>query len=188
MEIVRGLDGRGADRCRMEFGERIVSEVKKPTAREIDALLESYSALQDMAKSAAETARAYQANADRAKASIVEMVEAFGEQHSAKSKKLRGDRHSAMTTIGTVVSTVPDAVEKLRLYVSNVSIGEGESVELMSQRLFSQRVSYQLVDAPSDVLASVKLPGRVRARVKGLIEACFRISTKAPSLKVELAA
>lgn len=153
----------------------------KPTPKAIDALILKYSGLESELDAADAVWTAAKVKLGAAKEELVALVEQFGSQHSAKSKKLDGARHSATTTTGTLTTVDAVAVEKLKAYT------DGAEVPELSSLLFSERVSYQLVDAPNEVIGGLDMPTRIRTKLKSLVALCFQVKTKAPSLKVDVA-
>lgn len=151
------------------------------TPKKIDALILNYSKLQAEQDAADAVWTAAKVKVDAAKAELVELVERLGERHTAKSKKLVGVRHSATTTTGTLTTVDDAAVQTLKAYADSAEIPE------LPGLLFSARVSYQLVDYPDEVIGGLDMPTRIRTKLKSLVALCFKVKTKAPSLKVDVA-
>lgn len=154
--------------------------MKVPTAREIDALISEFAGLQKIALEAGIAAKARTAESDAVKVRLVAMVEQFGAQHTPKSKRLKGNHNTATTTTGTLTSVDEAGVELLKKYLDKAEI------DGLRERFFTERVSYQLVDAPGEVLKTLSLPGKIRSKVTSLVALCFSVSTKAPSLKIDV--
>lgn len=157
------------------------TEVLAPTPKKIDALIAKYSELQADMDAADEVWTAAKTRVDAAKAELVDLVEQFGAQHAGKSKRLEGVRNSATTTTGTLTTVDAAAVDKLKAYT------DGADIPQLTQRFFSERVSYQLVDGPGEVLKTLDLPTRIRTKLTALVALCHQVKTKAPSLKVDVA-
>lgn len=158
------------------------SEVlRAPTPAEIDALIREYSDAQQVATAAKTAATVAQEAADRVKVRVIEMVETFGRRHTEKSKRLEGIHHKATTTTATCVVTDPVAIEQLHEYVEQADLVELEG------KLFVKQVSYSLVASPDEVLRTMSLGARIRAKLTAMVKSCFKITTKAPSLKIDVA-
>ncbi len=155
------------------------TEVKRPSAKEIDALIAKYAEAQGELQSADAEKKAKSEAADQLKAKLVAMVEAFGERHTEKSKRLAGAHNTATTTTGTLVQIDDAAVDKLKAALETAEVPQ------LREKFFSEKITYQLVQGPEDVLRTIELPARLRTRISGLLKGCFRIATRAPSLKVE---
>jgi hypothetical protein len=157
-----------------------VEEIKAPTPREVDALIAEYAERQKVAVAAGTAAQVAQRSADELKQRLVTMVETFGRRHTEKSKRLEGIHNKATTTTAVCTTTDPIAIEKLHEYVAKQDLVELEG------KLFQKQITYTLVASPDKVLASVSLAARIRTKLTGLVKSCFKITTKAPSLKIEV--
>lgn len=152
----------------------------RPTPKAIDDLIFRYSVLQSAAIAAGVTAKKASADADVLKAEIIVMVQTHGVKHAEKSKRLVGRTNTATITTGTSLSVDDQAVDTFKAYLDKSELPE------LSARFFSERVTYQLVDAPTEVLKKLDLGTKIRNKCAALIGACFQIKTKAPSLKVDV--
>lgn len=164
----------------MMTGSKMIRD-KAPSARQIDALIEEYAALQSALLKERATQRTIQEKCDERKAELLEVIEGFGVDHTEKSRRIQGLHHSAMATVGTLVQVDDAACESFREYLERTLPGE------VAEKFFCRHVSYQIVKGPDEVLRSLDLPTRVRNKVSELVRACFRVTAKAPSLRVELA-
>ncbi len=157
------------------------SEIAKaPTLREIDRIIAEYGAAHsELLAMEAATKRRKEA-VEALKLRVIALVEDHGRRHAEKSMRLVGLHNMATTTCGTM--TVVDAaqVDKLRVYL------EGQEMPELRQRFFSERVSYQLIDSPSEVLRGLTLPAKIRNRLTLLLAGCFQVKAKNPSLKIEI--
>lgn len=156
--------------------------LERPAPRWIDALIAEYAELQAVALEASTVAKAKAASADQIKARLVTLVETFGDQHTEKSKRLKGVRHSATTTTATRVSVDDTAVDTFRQYLAQSAQPE------LAPMFFTERTTYQLVGSPDKVLAGLSIGGRIRTKIVSLLQACFQVRTSAPSLKVDVGA
>ena len=154
---------------------------KAPSPAQIDALITEYSEAQKSAMAMKTAYGVAQGKADTIKERLVEWVETFGRKVTEKSKRLEGVHNKAMTTTAVCTVTDPAAVDKLHEYLEKQDLVELEG------KLFQRHVSYTLVAAPREVLAKVSLASRIRARLTALVDHCFKTTTKAPSLKIEVA-
>lgn len=152
-----------------------------PAPRQIDALIEAYASLQSALLEQRAVQRELQEQCDERKAELLELIEAYGVEHTGKSRRLQGLHHSAMATVGTLVQVDDQACESFRGYLEKTLPGG------IAERFFSRHVTYQIVKGPDEVLRSLELPARVRNKVSELVRACFRVTAKAPSLRVDLA-
>jgi hypothetical protein len=156
-------------------------ELKPPAPAEIDAMIAEYAEAQRVATAARTASSVMQEAADKVKVRLVEMVETYGRRHTEKSKRLEGNHHKATTTTATCVVTDPVAIDELHGYLTKKDLVELEG------KLFVKQVTYSLVASPDEVLRSVSLATRIRAKVTSLVKGCFKITTRAPSLKVDVA-
>jgi len=152
-----------------------------PTPKQIDALIAKYSAAQTRADALAATARILGAAAGEIKVELTAMVEKWGGRHTDKSKRLEGIHNTATTTTGTLTWIDAAAVEKLRLY-----LGKTETPTL-AKEFFEEHTTYNMVKGPAGKLKTLTMGARLRTKLTAKIGLCFKIDTKAPSLKVELA-
>jgi hypothetical protein len=155
--------------------------VKAPTPAQIDALIGEYAEAQQAAIAMKTAQQVAQEAADRIKVRLVEWVETFGRKHTEKSKRLDGIHNKATTTTAVTTTTDPQAIDTLHQYLEKQELVELEGA------LFQKHVTYTLVASPREVLAKVSLAGRIRAKLTALVDHCFRTTTKAPSLKIEVA-
>jgi hypothetical protein len=150
-----------------------------PTPAEIDALVREYAA----AAAAVAFATGMLGTANKAqaeiKARLIALVESFGFRHTEKSKRLLGAHSTATVTIGTRISVDSEAVTTFKAYL------DSSDMPNLSERFFSQHISYSLVDGPADVLRTLDLGKRVAKKIASMVGLCFKVSTNAPSLKVE---
>lgn len=158
-----------------------IEEVQAPTPKQIDALIAEYSEAQQVATAAKTASSVAQEAADRIKVRLVEWVETFGRKHTEKSKRLEGIHNKATTTTALTTVTDPVAIDTLHEYLEKQELVELEG------KLFQKHITYTLVAAPREVLAKVSLAGRIRAKLTALVDHCFKTTTKAPSLKIEVA-
>jgi hypothetical protein len=153
--------------------------VKAPTAAEIDALVREYAA----SAAAVAFATGMLGTANKAQSEIkgrlIALVEAFGQRHTEKSKRLTGAHSIATSTTGTRLSTDPVAIANFKQYL------ESAETPGLLDRFFSAHTTYSLVDGPADVLRTLDLGKRAAAKIASLVSLCFKVSTNAPSLKVE---
>jgi len=154
---------------------------KAPTPAQVDALVKKYSDAKENSDAAKAAASVLAATTDAAKAELVTMVESFGARYTEKSKRLKGVHSIATTTTGTRTSVDDHAVEEFRSYLD-----KQELVEL-SGRFFVARTTYSLVDSPGEVLRTLALGKKLRDKIAALIGLCIKITTNAPSLKVDTA-
>jgi hypothetical protein len=163
----------------MNAEAEIVSEVKAPTPTEIDALVREYTA----SAAAVAFASGMLSTANKAQGEIklrlIALVENWGFRHTEKSKRLLGAHSTATTTTGTFLSVDAAAVNAFKAYL------DSSKMPNLSTRFFSAHTSYSLVDGPVDVLRTLDLGKRVATKIASMVGLCFKISTKAPSLKVE---
>jgi hypothetical protein len=152
---------------------------KAPTPAQVDALVSRYAEAKQEADALAAVAKLKNEAAGEIKAELVAMVETFGARHTEKSKRLAGEHNTATTTTATRVSVDDKAVEELRGYLL-----KQEMVEICG-RFFVAHTTYSLVEGPQEVLKTLSLAKRIRDKVASLLGLCFRISTNAPSLKIE---
>jgi hypothetical protein len=158
-----------------------VEEMKPPTPKEVDALIAEYADAQQIVAATRAAASVAQESADRVKTRLVEMVETFGRRHTEKSKRIEGIHNKATTTTATCVVTDAVAIEKLHEYVEQQDLVELEG------KLFVKQVSYALVGSPDEVLRMMSFTARIRTRLTALVKSCFKITTRAPSLKIDVA-
>jgi hypothetical protein len=156
-----------------------VVDTVAPTPAQIDALVREYSA--SAAAVAFATGMLGTANKAQSeiKARLIVMVEGFGFRHTEKSKRLLGAHSIATTTTGTLLSVDAAAVNTLKAYL------DSSDVPQLTERFFSAHTSYSLVDGPADVLRTLDLGKRMATKIASLVGLCFKVTTKAPSLKVE---
>jgi hypothetical protein len=157
-----------------------VKEMPRPTPKAIDDLIFKYSVLQTAAIAAGKTAKKATEDADLVKADIIVMVQSFGVKHAEKSKRLVGRNNTATITTGTMLSVDDTAVNTFKAYLDKSELPD------ISQQFFSENITYQLVDAPAEVLKKLDLGTKIRNKITTLLGACFQIKTKAPSLKVDV--
>lgn len=148
-----------------------------PTPKQVDALVEKYSAAQQVVEGYSTAYDVANAAAGELKAELIKLTQAHGFQHTAKSKKLLGLHSEAMVTTGTRSEVLADKVEKFRGYLAKRFPG-------LSARFFTEHVSYMMVAGPSAVLKTLELPTKDRTKIEQLVSACFDTKTIAPSLKV----
>jgi hypothetical protein len=151
-----------------------------PTPKAIDKLANEYAEAQAIVTKHETELKAEKATADEIKGRLIAMVQAFGGKHAEKSLRLAGLHSTNTVTIGTQVSVDPVAVEEFRGYLNKQEIPD------LSSRFFTEHVTYSLVNGPTDVLAKLDLPARIRTKMSALLGLCFKITTKNPSLKVEI--
>ncbi|MFP5268477.1 MAG: hypothetical protein ACLGQU_14080 [Acidobacteriota bacterium] len=154
---------------------------RPPAPRQIDALIEEYAALQSSLLQQRDVQRSLQEKCDERKAKLLEWIEAYGVHHTGKSCRLHGLHHSAVATTATLVQVDEAACDAFRGYLEK-TLPEGAA-----ERFFTRQVSYHIVKGPDEVLRTLELPARIRNRVSELVRACFRVTAKAPSLRVDLA-
>ena len=154
---------------------------RPPAPSQIDALIEEYAALQSSLLQQRDVQRSLQETCDERKAKLLEWIEAYGVHSTSKSRRLQGLHHCAVATTGTLVQVDDAACDAFRGYLEK-NLPEGAA-----ERFFTRQVSYHIVKGPDDVLRALELPARIRNRVSELVRACFRVTTKAPSLRVDLA-
>ena len=152
-----------------------------PTPRQIDALIAKYSDARTRDDALDATARILGAAAGEIKVELTAMVEKWGGRHTDKSKRLEGIHNTATTTTGTLTWIDAAAVEKLRLY-----LGKTETPTL-AKEFFEEHTTYNMVKGPAGKLKTLTMGARLRTKLTAMIGLCFKIYTKAPSLKVELA-
>lgn len=155
---------------------------EKPTPAQVDALIRRYAEAQSEVKGQADEMKAASERLDAIKGELVELVQRFGSRHTEKSTRIQGNHSSAMVTVGTRVSIDADAVEDFRLYLQE------KNLDGVAPRFFTERVTYQLVDGPREVLKTLDLGARIRTKISGLLGRCFQVKTNAPSLKVDFVA
>jgi hypothetical protein len=155
---------------------------ERPTGKRIDELIAQYAELQQQAMEASTEAKAKQSLADASKSIVVALVEEFGVRHAEKSKRLTGLRNSATTTTATRVKVDDAAVDKFRETLTKSEMPE------LSGEFFSERVTYQLVASPQEVLKRLDLKAALRRKFAALLGLCFQMTTNAPSLKVDVGA
>lgn len=151
-----------------------------PTPKQIDALIAEYAEAQSDALAAKAAAGVMQEKADHLKAGLVAMVEAHGQKYTEKSKRLEGIHNKATTTTATRVVTKPASVDEFRASL------EIEELPDLMPKFFTTHVSYSLVNGPGEVMKTLSLPARLRAKLERLLGRCFEITTSAPSLKIEV--
>ena len=155
--------------------------VVKPTPKEIDRLIVEYASAQKTLLSAQTISSVASAAAGKLKAQLTLLVEAHGVlQPSGKTKRLEGLRNAAKTTTGTTVSVAGAAVENFKTYLD-----KSEMPDLV-ERFFAKHVSYSLVAGPSEVLATLSLGERIRTKMASLLGLCNKVTTKNPSLSIEV--
>jgi hypothetical protein len=163
----------------MNAEAEIVPEVKAPTPTEIDALVREYTA----SAAAVAFASGMLSTANKAQGEIklrlIALVENFGFRHTEKSKRLLGAHSTSTVTVGTFFSVDAAAVTNFKSYLDT------SEMPALTERFFSTSVSYSLVDGPEEVLRTLDLGKRAKAKIDSLLHLCFKIGTKAPSLKVE---
>jgi hypothetical protein len=159
---------------------QVEEEVKAPTPSQIDALVREYSG----SAAAVAFASGMLSTANKAqgeiKVRLIAMVESFGFRHTEKSKRLLGAHSTATTTTGTFLSVDAEAVTAFRTYLDSCDMPN------LSERFFSAHTSYSLVDGPADVLRTMDLGKRVATKISSMVALCFKVSTKAPTLKIEV--
>jgi hypothetical protein len=162
-----------------------ISEIKPPTPApaptpaQIDALVREYAA----SAAAVAFATGMLGTANKAqgeiKVRLITMVESFGFRHTEKSKRLLGAHSTATTTTGTMLSVDAAAVNTFKTYLDTSGVPQ------LTERFFSAHTSYSLVDGPADVLRTLDLGKRMATKIASMVGLCFKVTTKAPSLKVE---
>lgn len=158
-----------------------MTETKAPSAKKIDELIEEYSQLQTAILAQKATTSSLQEQSETRKQALLDLIEQHGFSHTEKSKRIKGVHHMATATTATLVQVDDDACDRFRTFLA-------EKVDAkLTDRFFSQRVTYQLVSGPGDVLRTLELPARMRLKLTELVQACIRVTTKAPSLKVDVA-
>jgi hypothetical protein len=131
---------------------------KKPTPAAIDAKILAYDDAKKQTELAQVAAKAKAEMSDGLKAALTQLVESFGSRHTDKSKRLQGLLHSATSTTGTMTTVDDSAVENLRSRLKALGLDAS---------FFSERVTYQLVQAPREVLAGLDVPKKIREELAG---------------------
>jgi hypothetical protein len=153
-----------------------------PTPHEVDMLVREYAAAAAAVAFAMGMLKIANEAQSEIKIRLVDQVEAFGQRHTEKSKRLTGIHSTATTTTGTRLSTDSAAVETFKEYLQK------SEVPNLFGRFFSAHTTYSLVDGPGDVAKTLDLGSRMRTKIAQLTALCFRVTTNAPSLKVETVA
>lgn len=151
-----------------------------PTPKQIDELANEYAAAQAIVNEHETQLKAAKATQDEIKGRLIAMVQTFGGKHAEKSLRLVGLHSTNTITIGTQVTVDPTAVEGFRTYLNN------QAIPGLSGRFFTEHTTYSLISGPTDVLATLDLGARIRTKMSSLLGLCFKITTKNPSLKVEI--
>lgn len=151
-----------------------------PTPKQIDKLIAEYAAAQSNVVAMATASLIPIAEAVELKLKLTAMVEKWGGRFTDKSKRLEGLHNTATTTTGTLVSIDDEAVEKLRCYLLLTEIPG------LAQEFFTAHTSYSLVSGPDEKLKTLTIATRLRTKITGMLKDCFKITTKKPSLKVDL--
>lgn len=159
----------------------MTSETKAPSAKQIDKMIKEYATMQTAILAQKAVVATLQEQSDGRKQELLDLIEKHGFSHTEKSKRIKGVHHMATATTATLVQVDDEACDKFRTFLT-------EKVDpKLTDRFFSQRVTYQLVGGPGEVLRSLELPARIRVKMMALVQACVRVTTKDPSLKVDVA-
>jgi hypothetical protein len=157
------------------------TDAKRPKPQAIDDLIFRYYVLKTALDMADVAKKAAQSDLDVVKAQVVALVQSYGAKHAEKSTKLTGIRNSAIITTGSSTSLVATAVEAFRQFL--VKLNKPAVLKLF----FTETTTYQLVASPTEVLNSLDVPAAEHKKLKGLLALCFEVTSKAPSLKVDVA-
>lgn len=155
--------------------------MKAPTPEEIDTLIANYAEAQGEAMAIGAVAKLKLDAAGVLKAQLTATVEQWGARYTEKSKRLAGAHHTATTTTGTRIAIDPAAVAQFKDYLDSAELPD------VVERFFLAHTSYSLVDGPTEVLRTLDLGKRIRAKIAALVGLCFQVKTNAPSLKVDVA-
>lgn len=152
-----------------------------PKPQVIDDLIFRYSVLKAAVDAAGVVKSKAEADMNVLKAEVIALVQSFGAKHAEKSKRLKGQRNTATISTGSTTSLVDAAVEKFRRFLV------GLAMPGVYKLFFTETTTYQLVASPGEVLSGLDVPTAIRTKLKGLLALCFEITSKAPSLKVDVA-
>lgn len=145
-----------------------------PTAREIDALVETFEEVRDRAELADE---AY----ENAKAELIEIVQQFGTVPAGaeSSLRLQGMRTFVTVTTGNTIAVKEDAVGELKGAMAANNHGG------LFVQMFGTRTKHELLKGAENTLRIAKLPQRLVKKYTELYARCFDVKKKSPSLKAE---
>lgn len=150
-----------------------------PTPQQVDELIAECAAARKTAAAEKAVAKLSSAAADAIDDKLTAMVEQWGGRHTEKSKRLAGlDGNTATTTTATPTVIVPEAVDKLFVFLK---------VKAMARYLghfFHRQITYSIVAAPAEVLEKLKLSDTIRETLTPLVAMCFKVTKNAPGLKV----
>lgn len=152
----------------------------RPKPQAIDDLIFRYSVVKAALDVVDEAKKKAQADVDVVKAEVVALVQSFGVKHTEASTKLTGVRNTATITAGRTTSVVAASVEKFRVFLASLQL------PVVYKRFFTETTTYQLVASPAEVLNSLDVPPATHRKLKGLLALCFEVTSKAPSLKVDV--
>jgi hypothetical protein len=154
--------------------------IERLTPAKLDQLLLKYSEKDAEIEKLATQAKPIAAELRVLKEEIIAQVKAYGAKHAEKSKRLTGVRNTATITIGTSNIVDDDAVEKLKAFL------EKQEIVGLREKLFTETVTYQLVDDPAEAVKKLNVGARMLSRIVILLALCSKPVPKVPSLKVEI--
>ena len=145
-----------------------------PTLAEIDAAIYDFEAAQQIARSAAEVV-------DQKKSTLLTMVDSFGSipAHAEQSKRLIGTHNEATITFATSVSVSETGVDIFHRYLAENCMAS------IFGRFFTPVTKHKMVDGANDVLKTLTMSNRHRAKIAQLFGLAIDVKTSAPSLKVK---
>jgi len=151
-----------------------VAKGARPTPRQIDELVELFEAARNEAELADERCTQH-------KDVVIALVKRFGvvPQGAESSLRLEGKLTILTVTTGSTSTVKNDAVRKLwRAMDVNKNLG-------LFEKMFTARVKYSQRKGAAVELRVAKLSQRLADKFTTLYNACFAVTTKSPSLKVE---
>ncbi len=157
-----------------------MTDLKKPTAPQIDRLVKKLEKYQEASKPTAKQRLAAELAAD-VRAHLLSLAMTFGEVPKAApaSKRLLGSEFQLTATSGTTTTEHPAVVLELR---DAMRLNKQDA--LFSQ-LFTPSTRYDRAKDAANNLKNAVLPEKLRKLFDGIFERTFSQGTRAPILRID---
>jgi hypothetical protein len=157
-----------------EDGAEVAPKGDRPTAKQIDVLVELFEASREEADLATERFNQH-------KDTVIALVQRFGivPKGAESSLRLEGVVTILTVTTGNTIAIKEDAVHELK------GAMEANGRKHLFASMFGERVKFELLKGAEEALRLAKLNKRLIDKFNKLYARCFDVKKKSPSLKVE---